>query len=183
MSRWKVVLITWVSASGKTSLQDELLKRGWKRPLNFSTRKPRTTIEIDEDWDYISKEMEEYIFLNRNNFSKKFANGDFLEAVRYWDNLYGISNHFPDWDLAIIVEPSGRAQALQYLLQRGFDVRSYYIEITPELQELRLRSRGDNEEEIYRRKNDYLYFYPTPKCVRLNGAKDTNELADIIEWV
>lgn len=182
MKRWRVVLITWVSGSGKTTLQEELLKRWWKRPLNFTTRKPRTPIDIDNEWDLESRELDEYIFLKRDTFAKKFMNWDFLEAVKYWDNFYWISNNFPEWKLAIIVEPSGRAQALQYLLNRGYDVKSYFLEITPELQELRLRERWDTEEEIYRRKNDFLYFYPTPKCIRLNWVNEPKELADIIEW-
>tara|TARA_R110002012_G_C11477016_1_gene594613 strand:- start:605 stop:757 length:153 start_codon:yes stop_codon:yes gene_type:complete len=49
------------------------MKRGWKRPLNFTTRKPRTedAREIDEEGDYFSKELDEYVFINKATFLKK----------------------------------------------------------------------------------------------------------------
>jgi guanylate kinase len=61
-----------VSASGKTTLQEELLKRDWNRPYNFTTRKPRSEEELDE-----------YVFITKEQFFEKMEKGDFLENTNY----------------------------------------------------------------------------------------------------
>ena len=178
-----VVLITWVSASSKTTLLNELMKRGWKRPLNFTTRKPRTedAREIDEEGDYFSKELDEYVFINKATFLKKLWNGDFLENVNYWGNFYWVSSNMPEGNVCIILDPAGRAQATAYLKLRGYNVTTVYIDIWRETQAQRLLNRGDSDEEMWKRKQDFEWFMPTPKCIRLNGVMDSSVLADIIE--
>ena len=63
----RIVIITWVSCSGKTTLQNELLARWWNRPINFTTRKPRTEEANIELWplfewdDFTASEFDEYI--------------------------------------------------------------------------------------------------------------------------
>jgi guanylate kinase len=66
------------------------MKRGYKRPPNFTTRKPRTeeAYEIDEEGDYSSNELNEYVFINKEAFLKKIGNDDFLETVNYGESLY-----------------------------------------------------------------------------------------------
>lgn len=180
-----VAILVWVSCSWKSSLQEILInEKGYVRPLNFTSRKPRTedAYEVDEDWDFSWKERDEYIFCSKKQLLQKYSNWDLLEIVNYWGNLYGISNLLDESkNNVIVVDPSGRAQALSYLIKRGWNVKTYYLEITKELQEERLRNRWDSEEEIYKRKSDYDWFSPTPKCVRLNWAKPTQELVTIIE--
>ena len=180
----RIVIITWVSASWKTTLQDELLKRWWQRPLNFTTRKPRDVnafIDLDNDWDFNSKELDEYIFLSKENFFKKMKNWDFLENTNYWWNFYWASTFLPKWNVCIILDPVWRSQVLEYFTRRWIDVETFFIEISQELQEERLIKRLDTEKEILRRKRDFNWFSPTNKCIRLNWRMDTKILANIIE--
>ena len=184
MKARRIITITGVSASGKTTLQEELLKRGWNKPLNYTTRKPRdkeALHSLDEDGDFNSPELDEYIFLNENLFFKKLKNGDFLENTNYWWNKYGVNKIFPKWDICIILDPIGRSQVLEHFTRRWISVESYYIEITQELQLERLNKRGDNDKQILMRKRDFKWFSPTNKCKRLNGKEDPDVLADIIE--
>ena len=182
----RIVIITWVSASWKTTLQNELLNRWWARPINFSTRNARTNnaYSIDEDWDYNSDELSEYVFLDKKTFAKKLINWDFIESTQYWGNLYWVSGHsFLEWygNLCVILDPVWRAQVMEALNRIWIEYETYYIYIDEETQIERLRKRWDSSEEISKRKRDFNWFHPTNKCVRLNGKLDAKTLADIIE--
>ena len=154
----RIVIITWVSWSWKTTLQESLLKKGWKRPINFTTRKPRNENEVDE-----------YVFLNKEQFVKKLINWDFLEFTQYNWNFYGVSNTLTeDANYCIILDPIWRAQVMNTLSYKGISYETFYIDIDPEEQLKRLRKRGDTEEQIKLRLNDFKWFHPTPGCVLLN---------------
>jgi hypothetical protein len=54
-----------------------LIERGWSKPINYTTRKPRDINafnKIDEDGDFNSPELNEYVFLSEKNFFTKFKN-------------------------------------------------------------------------------------------------------------
>lgn len=184
----RIVILTWVSCSWKTTLQDELLRRWWKRPLNCTTRKPRdenALLSLDSDWDFSSKELDEYIFMSETNFFKKMRNWDLLENTKYGWNYYWViwwgRIWLPKWNICIILDPIWRSQVLEYFTSRWINIETYYIDIPKELQEERLIYRWDNEKQILTRKKDYNWFSPTNKCKRLNWADDIKVLADIIE--
>ena len=135
MSR-RIIILTWVSASWKTSIQNELLNRWWKRPINFSTRKPRSDNAYDVDWDldFNSDELNEYVFIDRNTFSIKMINWDFVEITQYWGNFYGVSETFlqdgsplKKENICIILDPIGRSQLMERLIREGVPFETYYI--------------------------------------------------------
>lgn len=182
----RIVLITWVSASGKTNLQKELFRKWWVWPLNFTTRQPRDeeAFKVDSEWDFISKELDEYIFLNRHTFARKLANWDFIESTQYWWNLYWIGKtSVLEWEknLVLIVDPVGRAQIMEALQRLWYAYETYYLYIDKETQSKRLENRWDNTEEIRKRNKDFEWFHPTNKCIRLNWALSSSELANIID--
>jgi hypothetical protein len=90
----------------------------------------------------------------------------------------------PTGNVCIVLDPSGRAQAMAKLHSKGYDnIITVYVDINKETQENRLIDRGDSSDEIWKRKQDYEWFLPTPKCIKLNGAEDSSVLADIIDRV
>lgn len=167
-----VVIITGVSASWKTTLQQELLRRGWERPYNFTTRQSR--------WDW---EQEEYIFLTKEAFINKISRGEFLENTNYWGNFYWVSKYLPEGKTCIVLDPVGRAQVSEYFVRNNIPFKTFYLEISPTLQEQRLRKRKDSQEEIDKRAKDFQWFSPTNKCEILDGNTDSILLADKIEEV
>jgi len=179
----KVIVITWVSCSGKTTLQEELTRRWYESPINFTTRSPRSKnySSIDEDWDYNSKEFGEYIFLNKSNFLKKLRNWDFLEHVQYCKNWYWISKFLPNWKVVLILDPIGRNQVLRYFSDIWVEVVTYYLEISKKVQDERLQQRKLDDKQVISRKKDFERFSPTNKCRKLNWTVAVKELADIIE--
>lgn len=170
----RIILITGVSASWKTTTQDELLKIWWKRPINFTTRQPR--------WD---NELDEYVFLKRNQFLTKLWNGDFLENTNYWWNFYWVSKTveemYKKWEnVCIILDPIGRSQVMEYLSRKWIPYDTYYLRITPKLQEERLYDRWDDDEEVYKRKRDFEWFHPTPKCKIIDWALPVERVIELI---
>lgn len=181
----RIVIITWVSASWKTTLQEELLRRGWMRPVNFTTRRPREreAYDIDADWDYISQELDEYVYTDRKTLLNKFANWDLLEVSQYWGNLYWVSKYFPkDKNVCIILDPSWREQVLSYYARLWKEVDTVFLDIGKEEQERRLLLRGDRSDEILVRRTDFKWFFPTPLCKRYSWLEDTKVLADKIDF-
>ena len=186
MSR-RIVILTWVSWSWKTSVQEELLKRWWVRPINFSTRRARSSnpYKVDNEWDYSSEELWEYVFLNRTTFAKKLINWDFIESTQYWWNLYWVSKHsfleHSNNNLVVILDPVWRAQVMEVLTRLWIEYETYYFNINEETQVNRFRNRWDSSEEISKRKKDFNWFHPTNKCKVLNWNLSIETLANIIE--
>lgn len=168
----KLLIITWASASGKTTLQDELLKRGWKRPLNFTTRQMRSEKELDE---YVFLEKERYMYLLEYWAFLEFTNG-------YW-NWYAISANLPDGDVCIVLDPTWREQVLQKMarMEHNYDIKCLYLDIDKDLQTERLKNRWDTPENIKIRWDDFKFFSPNWKSFILEWAEPTVLLANEIE--
>jgi len=167
----KLLLITWVSASGKTTLQNELLERGWKRPINFTTRKPRS-----------EREKDEYVFIDVKTFMKKFANGDFLEHTCFDGNYYWVSRYLPQGNVCIVLDPIGRAQVMEKMARAWLEVTTLYINIPTEVQRQRLEERGCSVNELRARQKDYAWFDKTKFCMDADWEEDVQLAADKIEY-
>lgn len=168
----KLVIITWVSWSWKTTLQDEMLNRGWKRPINFTTREPR--------WEH---ELDEYVFLTEEQFFFKMKEWDFLEHTNYNWTWYWVGKHLPEWNVCIVLDPVWRSQVLEKVAREWlkYEVETIYIDISEDIQELRLKNRWDLEDQIERRKSDFKWFAPTSKCKVVDWLIHPSILADNIE--
>lgn len=165
----RIVILTWVSGSWKTSLQEELILRGWSTPINFTTRKPRN-----------NKELDYYVFLTEKQFQIKKKHWDFLETTNYNWNNYWISKFIWDWNIVLILDVNWREEVINKFRDNNIKFKSYYINLTPELQKERLLKRWDNKEQIKKRSNDFDLFYPTDNCEILDWSLDTKILADYI---
>jgi len=169
----RLVIITWVSASGKTTLQDELLSRGWKRPINFTTRKPRSDDEMDE-----------YLFLTEEQYFFKLRKWDFLEHTNYGWNWYGVWKALPEWeDVCVVLDPVGKTQVLEKIARENIDVKvdCFFLECSKELQKTRLEKRGDSAEEVEKRERDFKWMYPQNSDILVDGGWSWKLLADLVE--
>ena len=168
-----LVLITWNSASGKTSAGYELKKRGWKELLSFTTRAPR--------WNH---ELDEYVFLTKEQFKNKASLGHFLETVEYNWNYYGLTRFAPKWKVFAIVNEEGRnaVEENSYLLPHK--LTKVFIDIDEETRKERLIKRGDSPEEVKKRLKDN--FQPWKNDYILSWLADSETLATNIEkliWI
>jgi guanylate kinase len=167
----RLVILTGISGSWKTCLQNELMNiYWWKAPINFTTRAPRS----DDDKD-------EYVFLSEQQFFNKLRNWDFLEDTKGYDNYYAISRVLPDSDIVLVLDSAWREQVVKAMVWIDtHSVETYYLSLSDFQQECRLSKRGDSEEVKEKRKNDSSFITPSTSCTIINGEEPTSELA---EWI
>lgn len=171
----RVVLLTWVSWSWKTTIQERLLWEWFIRPVNFSTREPRSDEELDE-----------YVFITREQFLFKLNKWDFVEFTQYNWNFYWISKTWFDWEDSIvaIVDPLGREAIKEFLSRIGIVPECYYLNIDSDTQKKRLELRWDSIENISKRSNDFNWFSPSVNCRVLDWNKSIDEnVWFILTWV
>jgi guanylate kinase len=96
-NRGKLFVIAAPSGAGKTSLVRALMERrpALRFSISYTTRKQRPT----------ERDGHDYLFVDKPQFERMVAAGEFLEHARVFDNYYGTS----------------RAQVVQ-LLEQGQDV-------------------------------------------------------------
>ena len=147
-----MIIITWVSASWKTTLQNKLVELWYKKPINFTTRRPRNDDEADE-----------YVFLSKEQFIKKLMNWDFLEFTYYNWNFYRISKYISD-DTVLVLDPVWRAQVLSQLSKIWKKAKTIYLKIWTKCQRERILARWGSKKDIEERADDIKWFHPTPSC-------------------
>ena len=135
------------SGAGKTSLVRALMERepGLRFSVSYTTRQPRPTERPGHD----------YFFVDRAEFERMAANGEFLEHARVFDNYYGTARAQVEralsagQDLILEIDWQGAAQVRDALPE------SISIFILPPSRaelERRLRGRGTDAEEVIQRR-------------------------------
>jgi guanylate kinase len=150
--RGKLFVIAAPSGAGKTSLVRALMQR---RPtlrfsISYTTRQQRPN----------ERDGHDYFFVDKAQFERMVAAGDFLEHARVFDNYYGTSRSQVErildasQDVLLEIDWQG-AQQIRSTLP---ECRSIFV-LPPSRAALeqRLRSRGtDSDEVIARRLRDSL---------------------------
>lgn len=158
------VIITWPSWSGKTTLLTNLLKKypeKYSKPLQYTTRKPRHDRELDD-----------YVFLTREQFMKKLTNGDFIEYVEYNKELYAIWKYFnEDITNIFIVEPVWREALVKFFKLNKIPFLSFFLEIDEKEMRYRLEERRESVQTIEARVRDLEYFAPSPMCKIIDATE------------
>jgi guanylate kinase len=148
--RGHLFLVTAPSGAGKTSLVRALLKDhpNIRFSISYTTRKQRPN----------EKDAHDYHFVDKAEFQRMVAAGEFLEHAQVFDNYYGTSRKTVEAEMA-----AGRDILLEIDWQGAAQVRLLMPEavsvfvLPPSRAELerRLRTRGtDSDEVIARRLKD-----------------------------
>jgi guanylate kinase len=167
----RIVILTGVSASWKSSVQEEILDNpNWVKPINFTTRKPRSDYELNE-----------YVFLSKKQFEIKKNNWDFLETTDYWGNNYWITKYLPeDKNIILVLDPIGRTQVIRDFIYSWVKYESIYLQIDKKTQKERLLNRGDSVYEIEKREKDFLWFWPTESDLIIDWNKNIEDISNYI---
>lgn len=163
-----VICITGVSWSGKTTIVDNLISTGkLHKPINFSTRSERNDLEKDD-----------YVFITKCQFETKIRNWDFCQFTFYNWNYYGISKYSfaKDKNYVVILEPVWLWMMEKYLKINDICYKKLFIDISEETSIERLSERGDSENQIRERLQDFKYFEPSIDSIVIDWEKEINEV-------
>ena len=134
-----MIVIVGESASGKTSLVNEFVKKHpeYTKVVTYTTR-PRRNEEVDGI---------DYHFIDDDTFIKMQENNEFIEQAGYREWRYGTgSKDLHDNSIAILT-PTG----LRSLKRKGIPVFSIYLDVDRRSRLIQILMRGDNIDEAYRR--------------------------------
>ena len=135
-----MIIILGKSASGKSTLQDNLIKEHpeYHKVVTYTTR-PMREGEVDGV---------NYHFISQKMFDSFIEQGFFVEYAQYRDWSYGTAKTDCEDDNAVaVLTPAG----LRALKRLGYDVTSIYIHIDRRTQLISILNRGDDIDEAYRR--------------------------------
>lgn len=151
-SRGTLFVVAAPSGAGKTSLVRALIKRmpQLRFSISYTTRRPRETEQHERD----------YFFVDRTEFDRMVADGEFLEHAQVFDNSYGTARAQVESILAqgenVLLEIDW--QGAQQVRAAMPECRSIFI-LPPSRAALEQRLRGratDSEEVIARRLRDSI---------------------------
>lgn len=158
-----IVVLVGKTASGKTTIANELCKHhGYKRIITYTTRPMRKNEVQDVDYHFISDEQ----------FNKMVKNNEFTEYKRY-NTAHGVWSYgsvvtseqeSSDDCYVIILTPQG----LRDLSKKILRYIAFYLNVDFKTQLERLKKRGDEEQQIIKRLQ--------------NDAKDFENVLDIVDY-
>lgn len=142
-----MIIIAGISASGKTSIQSELVKSGYHKVITATTRDPR----IDEgEIDGV-----DYHFYLKDDFNAMIKENKFAEFENHGDNTYGTPWSSLDNKQTIpcaILEPKGAKNLKSILQKKGWDVTVVWVECPFEIARERILKRdSDNPIALEKR--------------------------------
>ena len=150
-----MIVLVGPSGSGKSTIEEELIKRGYKRTISCTTRPQRKG----------EKHGLNYYYISEDRFMENVQMGFMLEYKRYGDYLYGLPMSELSNESVVVVEPSGYKR----LKNSRFDVCGYYLSCDENIRRRRMLDRGDDPEVVEKRiSNDKEWF------------QGMEELADIV---
>ena len=125
------------SGSGKSTIQKELEKKGYKKVVMATTR-PKREGEVDG---------EDYYFLSEEEWLLKAKNKIFVDSACYNKWYYGLEIPKDNEKAVVCVTPAG----FRCLKRNGYNVISVYIDVDRRIALIKSLERGDIIEEAYRR--------------------------------
>lgn len=136
-----MIVIIGPSASGKSTIEKELVKLGYTNIISYTSRPIRCN-EIDhKDYHFITKK--EFILRKERKF--------FAESTVYNDWFYGIAKEDIRPDAIAVVEPRGFRQLIKLSEDNNIYLISFFIDCPERTRLIRMVNRGDNLMEIFRR--------------------------------
>lgn len=126
------------SASGKSTIEKELVKLGMSKITSYTTR-PKRDGEVDGI---------DYHFITDAEFEYMKKNGRFAEHTEYRKWHYAIAKEDCIDDAVVVLEPRG-----YHMISKipGLHIVSFYILVDDRERMIRMIQRGDDISEAYRR--------------------------------
>lgn len=134
-----MIVLVGESASGKSSIEKELVKTGkLKKIVSYTTRPPRQG-EVDGI---------DYYFISEEEFKKLQSENFFVEVGCYRGWYYGSAFRDCGDNAIAVLTPHGLRQMKRI---KELNIISFYINVPRRDRLIKILQRGDNIEESYRR--------------------------------
>ena len=133
-----MILLVGESASGKSTIEKQLVNYGYSKIVSYTTRPMREGEVNGIDYHYISEE--DFLYHLKINF--------FAEYTVYNGWYYGIAHEDCLDNSVVVVEPHGFRQLLKI---PNLHIKSFYIQVPERVRLKRMVDRGDNLMEVFRR--------------------------------
>lgn len=165
-----MIVLIGESASGKSTIEKELVKKGFNKIISYTTRPIRPNEKDGIDYHYINKE----------DFHNKFQNNFFAEHTVYNDWFYGIAVEDCLDNTVVVVEPHGFRQLKKI---DELNITSFYIKVDERERLIRMVKRGDNLLEVFRRifsDQGVFQFIDQEVDYVINNNENINKAVDMI---
>ncbi|MFR8103759.1 MAG: AAA family ATPase [Clostridia bacterium] len=139
-----MIILIGESGSGKTTILNELEKRGFEKAINHTTRKPRDGEET----------LKEYEFVTKEEFEEMWKKGKLVQRAEFNGEYYGISTESLKDNVACILIVDSIQDIKDRILElglNGINIQSFYIHVPVDERTKRMLKRGDNIESIQRK--------------------------------
>lgn len=139
-----IIILVGESASGKTSLANEFVKRNptFERAVTYTTRPKRIDGVDGRDYHFVTDE--EFYKMERQSL--------FIETATYNNWHYGTSkvSFSPERNYVVVLNPSGMREFKRTYPDHS-QYRTVYLCVDRRTRLIKLLRRNDNIEEAYRR--------------------------------
>ncbi len=130
-----MIILLGGGGAGKTTIQNELVKRGYKKGIIYTTRKKREG----------ELHGREYMFINENEFEYLETTNSFCATTNVGKNKYAIHKDFCSDDMVFVAN----IEMIEKLKKNSsLHITTIYIDTTDEQRKERLQKRGTKKEEI-----------------------------------
>ena len=139
-----MIILIGEGGCGKTTILNELEKRGYTKAINHTTRPKRESEET----------LKEYVFLSKEEFEQMWNEGKLLQRAEFGGEHYGISVASLADNVAciqIVKSIEDVKQRAKELGREDAKIVSFYVYVSPEERTKRMLARGDNINNIQKR--------------------------------
>ena len=159
------------SGSGKTTIENELIKRGYKRAISCTTRPPRKG----------EKHGLNYYFISEDEFTHNLQMGLMGEFTLYKGHYYGLSLSELTDNAVVVVEPNGYKQLKS---NPNYNVCGCYLYCDEEIRRQRMLDRGDLSKQVEERIiNDREWFQEMEKISDITIDTSNKTIGEIIDCI
>lgn len=141
-----MIVLVGKTASGKTLIANEMMKRGYKKIVTTTTR-PMRKKEFDGiDYDFISED--DFIEKAKNHYFLEFTSYKTTNGTWYYGTPLESVENAKDKSI-VVLNPYGCKEILSLLPDKNITI--FYIYANNNTMKKRLLKRGDTKDEIERR--------------------------------
>lgn len=157
-----MIILIGEGASGKTTILNELEKKGYQKAISYTTRKPR----IEEE------KLGEFKFISKEEFRILWEQNKLLQRAEFNDEYYGTDLESVEKDcvfISIVNAVKDIKERLEELNITDMKPVCFYISATPEERTKRLLKRGET-----------IGYIQTRIAIDREKFEKVNEVADFV---